>query len=153
MKLQILTLPDPSLTTICAPAPVDRFTRALASDMRETIRVTGLGLAAPQVGHQIRLFVVNVGKLGLPYFAFFNPLITWASPDQEWGDEGCLSDPGTVKSNLRIRRHKTIEVQFTNRSGELMTQRFEGLQARVLQHEIDHLDGINIRDRVASQRG
>lgn len=153
MKLTIRTLPDPILRRPCGPATVDRLTRALASDMRETIRGTGYGLAAPQVGHDIQLFVVNVAETKIPFFAFFNPVMTWASPQTEMGDEGCLSDPPTIRNNLRIRRHKEIEVQFTSGSGTLVTSRFSGLAARVIQHEMDHLQGINIADRAAGQRG
>lgn len=153
MKLDILTYPDERLRTVCTRAEITPWTRSLAAGMRDLLRKRGYGLAAPQVGHTIRLVVLNVGALPVAYFALFNPVITWASPDQVADKEGCLSDPPTVETNLVVKRSRVIDFQFTNRSGELIVMRAEGLLARVVQHEIDHLDGINIRDRVTAQQG
>lgn len=154
MRLPIVLEPDPRLHVVCTEAEITGETRALAANMRDTIRAAGLGLAAPQVGHTIRLVVVNVTKLRFPFFALFNPLITKHSLDHVADVEGCLSDPPTIKAQLRITRPRTIDVQFTTGSGVLTKiDGVSGLLARVLQHEIDHLDGISIRDRLKAAAG
>ncbi|MEA1962764.1 MAG: peptide deformylase [Patescibacteria group bacterium] len=109
----------------------------LCDDMFETmIKKDGIGLAAPQVGKNIRLTIIN-SREGPLYV--INPRIIKKSWSKEWGEEGCLSVPsvfGKVKRNLKIT------CVYTDRNGKKIKISPKGLMARVFQHEIDHLDGI-----------
>jgi len=108
----------------------------LARDLAETmIENKGLGLAANQVGLPYRAFVIN----GEQILACFNPKIVDSSADQVYMLEGCLSHPGL---SVKIKRPAVIKVRFTVPNGETRTEKFEGLTARVFQHELDHLNGI-----------
>jgi len=104
-------------------------------------RNKGLGLAAPQVGILKRVIVADVGD-GLT--SLVNPRIVWRQGRQIMS-EGCLSVPGI---SLEIKRSQEVIVEGLNRDGEKIQLGAVGLLARVLQHEIDHLDGILIVDRV-----
>lgn len=106
------------------------------------VRRGGLGLSANQAGLPHRVCVV----WGHPIHALFNPVITGVSDETALLEEGCLSYPNLV---LAVRRPKTIRVRYQLPSGEWQARRFEGLTARVLQHEIDHLDGRVFFDRVS----
>ena len=101
----------------------------------------GIGLAAPQVNHDIRLIIVNTKKGPL---VCLNPLITKRSWRQEWGEEGCLSVPGV---DGEVKRRRAILVNFQNQDGQTNKLQAKGLMARVFQHEIDHLDGILFIDK------
>jgi len=101
----------------------------------------GLGLAAPQVGMLKRVIIADVGD-GL--VSLVNPKILWRQ-GKDIMSEGCLSIPGI---NLEIKRSKEVIVEGLNKEGEKVQLGAVGLFARVLQHEIDHLDGILIVDRV-----
>ena len=105
----------------------------------------GLGLAAPQVGILKRVIVADVGD-GL--VSLVNPKILWRQ-GKDTMLEGCLSIPGI---NLEIKRSKEVIVEGLNKEGEKVQLGAVGLLARVLQHEIDHLDGILIVDRVPKKR-
>ncbi|RJR32164.1 peptide deformylase [Candidatus Parcubacteria bacterium] len=109
----------------------------LILDMDKTMKErNGIGLAAPQVGKNIRLILVNTEKGSL---ALLNPKIKRKSWAKELGEEGCLSLPeiwGLVK------RCKKIKVEAMTKQGKKITFEAEGLFARVIQHEVDHLDGI-----------
>lgn len=108
----------------------------LARDLAETmIENKGLGLAANQVGLPYRVFVIN----GEQILACFNPKIVDFSAEQVYMLEGCLSHPGL---SVKIKRPAVIKVRFTMPNGETRTEKFEGLTARVFQHELDHLNGI-----------
>jgi peptide deformylase len=100
----------------------------------------GLGLAAPQVGHNIRLVVVLVNGKGT---AMINPRIIQASDETSKDTEGCLSCPGVEVS---VERPERIVVEAMNLKGEVNQAPCSGLLARCIQHEIDHLDGILIID-------
>jgi len=114
----------------------------LIKDMRETmVAHKGIGLAAPQVGKNIRLFIVNT-KDG--YLTWINPKILSSSFKKEVSEEGCLSIPDFF---CDIKRSVRIKVSAYNEFGKKITFRALGLYARVIQHEIDHLDGILIIDR------
>lgn len=112
----------------------------------------GVGIAAPQVDINLRLFIMcsqansryPLAPDMTPTF-IINPEIIWRSDDIEKGWEGCLSLPG-----LRglVPRHHAIKVQYTSRSNELIEVEYTGFIARVFQHELDHLDGIVYIDRV-----
>ena len=116
--------------------------KKFCADMVKTIAgKDGVGLAAPQVGKNIRLCVVNT-KNGEIYL--INPKIIKKSWAKEWGEEGCLSFPGLFGE---VRRHKKIICKFLDREGKENIVQADGLLARVIQHETDHLDGILFVDK------
>ena len=104
----------------------------------------GIGLAAPQIGVESRVIVIGMGDLqsdGVEDFAkaFFNPEITEASKDQEYMIEGCLSYPGLF---VKVKRPKEITFTFEDEEGTKYYDHLSGITSRIVQHEIDHLDGI-----------
>jgi peptide deformylase len=101
----------------------------------------GVGLAAPQIGKNIRLIVINTQDGPI---AVFNPRFLSKSFFKEWGEEGCLSVPDVFGE---VKRHKKIVCEYTDETGIKATVSAQGLLARVLQHEIDHLDGILFIDK------
>lgn len=120
---------------------------SLASDMSKTmIADKGIGLAAPQVGKNIRLIIVST-KSGPQ--VMFNPKIVGKSLLQEWGEEGCLSIPGVFGN---VKRYRTIDCSFLDTEGKKQTAKAEGLLARIIQHEIDHLDGVLFIDKAKDIR-
>jgi peptide deformylase len=121
----------------------DTSMQKLVDDMFETMHVAhGVGLAAPQIAISIRLFVAEYEENKL---VLFNPEIIKAE-GEELGTEGCLSIPGYAGDN--IRRATSIVVKGQDVRGKSVRVRAEGWYARVLQHEIDHLDGILFLDRL-----
>ena len=104
-------------------------------------KTDGVGLAAPQIGKNIRLAVIN-SKDGA--FCIINPRITKKSFARELGQEGCLSIPGVFG---KVKRHKKIVVTYFDQTGKKIRLAAQGMMARVLQHEIDHLDGILFIDK------
>jgi peptide deformylase len=136
--------------------PVTRFDdelQELIDDMFETMRAApGVGLAAPQVGESLRLFVVewpedeeDPESAVVPY-AIVNPSIVKARGEEE-GEEGCLSVPGYVGD---VRRATEIVIKGKDRGGKKIRMKVDGWLARIFQHEIDHLDGILFIDRADS---
>jgi peptide deformylase len=114
----------------------------LCADLEETmLKKEGVGLAAPQIGENIRLIAVNTKNGPI---SMFNPKITQKSLLQEWGEEGCLSVPMTFGD---VKRYKKVACVFCNRQGAKGKIKASGLLARVIQHEIDHLDGILFIDK------
>ena len=121
----------------------DSSYQRLIDDMFETMRAAnGVGLAAPQIAQSIRLFVAEYEDRKV---AMFNPTIVKAE-GEELGTEGCLSIPGYVGEN--IRRATKITVKGQDVHGKSIKVVAEGWFARILQHEIDHLDGILFIDRL-----
>ena len=143
--LSIRVFGDPVLRE--QASPVDSFDaglRRLAEDMIETMRqAPGVGLAAPQVGRSLRLIVFEVGE-ETGARALANPVLK-----NEWGeqvgDEGCLSVPGLY---YPVRRAQKIWAEGMDLDGHGVTIEGEDLLARVLQHEVDHLDGVLCIDRL-----
>lgn len=136
--LPIIKVPDPRLHQMCRPSVGDGHDRHLAGEMRMTaIRANALGLAAPQVGDNVRIIVVRIGRL-VTYFALFNPVITWRSEQTAVEVEGCLSIPGI---NIPVRRSREIVIRFRTRSWDEEEMKIGGLEARIVQHEVDYLDG------------
>lgn len=110
-----------------------------ATDLIETMyHHNGLGLAAVQTRHLWRVFVMR-GTTENGDFACFNPRIVTASEEKILLDESCLSYPGVV---VKIKRPRHVKLRFVVPSGEVVTQQFTGMTARVVQHEMDHLDGV-----------
>ena len=115
--------------------------------MLETMYASkGVGLAAPQVGVDKRLIVVDVGTGPLQ---FVNPCITWKQ-GCECCEEGCLSVPDEV---VAVTRASSVVVEALDKSGKKKEYHMEGLLARAVQHEIDHLDGVLIVDYLKRKRG
>ena len=146
----IVTHPDPLLHRSSEPVrAVTDETRALLDDMLETMYAAqGRGLAAVQVGVLQRLVVVDVAwKEGAPDpMAFVDPEIVWMSDATAVREERCLSIPDTPTP---VRRSERVRVRYIDRQGEAREAEFEGLMAMVMQHEVDHLDGVLILDRAA----
>lgn len=132
---------DPILKKICDPVAAGEDVRELMASMDEACRRhKGVGLAAPQVGVAKRvIFTLVDGGRGIRGRFFINPIIVDHSPAKSAAVEGCLSYPGIQKM---IERWTRIDVQYIGRNGQLHDESFFGYAARVMQHEIDHLDGI-----------
>lgn len=115
----------------------------LAYDLAESMMVrSGLGLAAPQVGLPYRCFAIKTD----PIKVCFNPRILEASEEEIYLEEGCLSFPDMF---VKVKRPRRIRVRFRLPNGETITEQFEGLTARIFQHELDHLDGVLMMDRAS----
>jgi peptide deformylase len=143
----IRRLGDPVLKS--SATPVDRFDDALRKQVTRMIGIMGdafgVGLAAPQLGISQRLLVYRVGP-DAPPIALANPEIEWKSKDQEIFDEGCLSIPGIT---VDVERPVHVRVRAVDEEGEMRMVEASGLEARVIQHEMDHLDGVLILDRTS----
>ena len=130
--------------------PVERFDgalRRLAADMIETMKeAPGVGLAAPQVGRALRLIVFDPGEEEAPR-ALANPVLR-----DEWGeqvgDEGCLSVPGLY---YPVRRHLRVQAEGYDLDGHEVDIEAHELLARILQHEVDHLNGVLFIDRLEAE--
>lgn len=126
---------------------IDEELRLLIADMFETMYdAEGVGLAAPQVGVGKRVLVIDVREEGQERFALVNPQLTEASKQREKGEEGCLSIPGV---SAGVERPARVVVEGLNEDGRPVRVEADGLLARALQHEIDHLDGVLFIDRLA----
>jgi peptide deformylase len=150
-KRTVLIAPDPRLKAIAAPVGrVDRAIEALIDDMFETMYAApGIGLAAPQVGESRRVIVVDVTKDDAPRqpFALINPEIIWVSDEDATYEEGCLSVP---EHYADVTRPARIRVRYLNRRGVSEELDADGLLATVVQHEMDHLEGILFIDHLTS---
>ena len=121
-----------------------KFVEEMTVTMREK---DGVGLAAPQVGRSIQLAIVDVTQGQEPAFVLINPEIVWSSKEIADDEEGCLSVP-TIR--LNVKRPASVSVKALDASGkEYRIEKAEGLLARALQHEIDHLNGVLFIDRVS----
>ncbi len=143
--LEIRKAGDKVLKEQAAPvAKIDRRVKKLLEDMAETMyAANGVGLAAPQVGSSLRAIVLDAGD-GL--LELVNPVIT-AAEGCELGNEGCLSIPGMYGE---VERCAKVKVEGLSREGKKVVVEGEGFLARVLQHEIDHLDGVLFIERASS---
>jgi peptide deformylase len=148
MKLNVRILGDPILRQRANEvAEISEATRELIRDMFETMYAEeGVGLAAPQVGIGERIIVVDPQQDDLPAFALINPQIVEASKETEKGEEGCLSIPGLREL---VERSYSVMVRGLTPEGENREWNLEGLPARIIQHEVDHLDGVLFIDRVS----
>jgi peptide deformylase len=127
--------------------PVDRFDDELRAEIRRMGTLMndafGIGLAATQVGTLHRVLVYRVEPES-PVNALVNPQIEWSSGEKEWMEEGCLSLPGV---HVDVERPIHVRVRARDAGGDEILVEASGLEARVIQHEMDHLDGILILDR------
>jgi peptide deformylase len=152
---EIKLVPDPILRQKAKKVTkVTPAVQKLIDDMTETMRdANGVGLAAPQVGILQRILVVEVKRdeqhpdIQEGFYQLVNPEITGVSKELEEGREGCLSIPGYVGD---LERHVAVEVKALDRHGKPVKIRAYGYLARVLQHEVDHLEGILYLDRLKS---
>lgn len=154
--MDILVYPDEQLKR--ESQPVEDFGQGLQGfiDQLEKTRLSGpgaVGIAAPQVGNPIRAVIVDVSNMKRPvpnhgHLILVNPEITeWDG--YEMGREGCLSVPDYTGNVIRATN---IVLQAQDRYGEMQRYEMEGFEARAVQHEIDHLDGLLFLDRVVSRR-
>jgi len=143
----IRRLGDPVLKS--SATPVDRFDESLRRQVARMAGIMndaiGVGLAAPQLGISQRLLVYRIGP-DAPVIALANPELEWASGDEETGEEGCLSIPGVT---VDVDRHVHVRVRALDEEGEERMVEASGLEARVIQHEMDHLDGVLILERTS----
>jgi peptide deformylase len=127
--------------------PVERFDDALRDEVRRMGEVMndalGIGLAATQVGVMHRVLVYRV-ESEAAVAALVNPVLEWASDEREPMEEGCLSLPGVL---VEVDRPVHVRVRAQDERGEGLVIEASGLEARVIQHEMDHLDGVLILDR------
>jgi peptide deformylase len=143
--MKILEYPNEVLRKNCEEIkdPTSVEIKQLILDMTQTLRANdGLGLAAPQVGKNLQICVIEIEN---ELFVLINPEIKSLSKEKITSQEGCLSLPNKF---LNINRHKRIKVKATDTNGKKQIIRARGLLARVIQHEIDHLNGVLIVDRV-----
>jgi peptide deformylase len=159
-KLKILTVPNPILRKRAKKVgKIDKKVLKLVQDMFTTLRrqkdPEGVGLAAPQVGKSLRIFVAKIDN---KFQVFINPKIVFRSKeeisekDEEEHQilEGCLSIP---KHYGEVARAKRVKIEYTNLKGKEETKEFKDFLARIVQHEYDHLEGILFADRVLEQKG
>lgn len=140
MNLKLVPSNSTMLRTRCRPFdflnpqfdPVE-FSQALVRKMYEH---NGIGLAANQVGYDLRIFAMR----GHPQnFVCFNPRIVWKSEKEVVLEEGCISFPGLL---VKIKRPEFVRIRFNTPNGDIKTERYVGMTARCIQHEMDHLNGV-----------
>ena len=154
--LEIICYPDDRLKQESIPVEIfDQDLKDFVADLEET-RLAGpgaVGIAAPQVGVSKRIAIVDVSTLKKPvdnhgYLLMINPEITkWEG--MEKGREGCLSVPDFTGNVIRAEK---INIRFQNTDGEWTEFESHGYEARAIQHEMDHLDGMLFLDRLVSRR-
>jgi peptide deformylase len=147
--MEVLVYPDPILRR--GGKPIATFDAALRETAQAMLAAMydqrGVGLAAPQVGLELDLLVLNPsGDRGQPdeELTLINPELRKRTKDREWGEEGCLSFPGIYGE---VERHVDIVVAYRDLDGAERTLEASDFLARVIQHEMDHLDGVLMVDR------
>jgi peptide deformylase len=147
---QVVKFGDPVLRS--AASPVTEFDRRLAEEAERMIGLMrdaiGVGLAATQLGALRRMLVFQVGTEAEPT-VLVNPEIEWTSEDAATAEEGCLSLPGVI---VDVERPLHVRARALDVQGEPLTVEASGLEARVIQHEIDHLDGVLMLDRAEKEQ-
>jgi len=146
----IIILPDPKLRLVSQKIErVDADLKKLIDDMIETMhKAPGVGLAAIQIGEPIRLIVADIAKKEdepQPQ-AYINPEIFWSSDERSTYEEGCLSIPDYYEE---VERPASVRVRYLDGEGKLQETLASGMLATVLQHEIDHLDGVLFIDHIS----
>ncbi|MCB9527317.1 MAG: peptide deformylase [bacterium] len=152
--LDVLPYPNPFLRKRAHDVEAfDDALRRTVADLEETMAdEDGLGLAATQVGIDLRLLILarqafegEAGK-GKPNVVIANPEVVWQSDELELGEEGCLSFPGVF---IQVERPKRVRIRARDQHGEVFEIEGEGLGARAILHEIDHLNGVVMIDHVS----
>jgi peptide deformylase len=148
-NLQILTAPHPLLRAKTEPVEtIDDELRRLMDDMLETMYAApGVGLAAPQIGVTKRVIVVDVSRDDEERrpMRLINPEVVWRSAADEIAEEGCLSLPDQF---AEVRRASQVKVRYRDETGQEQEISGDGILARCLQHEIDHLNGVLFIDHL-----
>ena len=147
---EIIILPDKRLRLVSEPVKaVNAEVRALVDDMFETMyKAPGVGLAAIQVGVPRRIVTVDTAKKDEPKNpqVFINPQIVWSSEEKGTYEEGCLSIPEYYEE---VERPSEVKVRFMDLTGKTQEVAAKGLLATVLQHEIDHTNGVLFIDHIS----
>ena len=143
--MSIVKFPDPILLTPAEPfdfikQPTDPHL-LVKSMLQQMFDNNGVGLSANQVGMPYRVFVMRAVEFN---YACFNPKIVHYGQQQALMEEGCLSYPGLI---VKIKRPTEVRLRFQTASGAIDTKTFHGLTARIVQHEMDHLDGVAFYNR------
>ena len=144
--LKIILYPDPRLKKMSRPVTAfDERLRTLVTRMFELMReAKGVGLAAPQVGENLRLFVMNATQEPGDDRVYVNPVLSDFEGEEEQ-EEGCLSLPGI---HVNVTRGKQVRIQAQDLEGKPVEEVASGFPARVWQHEFDHLNGTLLTDRM-----
>jgi peptide deformylase len=146
---QVRKLGDPVLRATALP--IERFDEVLKAEIERMGALMhdalGVGLAATQLGVLHRLLVYRADPED-PVTALVNPVLEWASEELEAAEEGCLSLPSV---HVEVERPARVRVRAQDEAGQELQIEAEGLTARVIQHEIDHLDGVLILDRISRE--
>lgn len=152
MIYPIVLFGDPVLRKKAQEIPLNQDISTLIADMFETMKsASGVGLAAPQIGQAVRLFVIDSSPMedeegDVPLIeAFINPIIL-SEEGESWAfEEGCLSIPGIRED---VVRHTKVTVSYFDKNWIQHTKTFDGLKARIIQHEYDHIEGILFTDHL-----
>jgi len=146
--LCVIRYPDPRLRQVCAALErVDDSVRTVIDRMFELMfESRGVGLAGPQVGLMVRMFVASPTFGPEDRRMYVNPEIITSDGAQD-GEEGCLSFPGI---SCKLKRKRVVTVRAMGRDGEFFEETAEDLPARIIQHEVDHLDGRLLIDRMGT---
>jgi peptide deformylase len=155
---EVLRMGHPFLRQVAQPIedPLAAEIQALIVDLRDTMQArNGAGLAAPQIGSPWRVVIYGTGSPNPRYpeapiireTVLINPVVEPIGTDAQTGWEGCLSVPGL---RGEVTRWQRVEVQAMDQNGHVIQRRLEGFEARVVQHECDHLDGVLFPWRVAA---
>ena len=147
---QIVQYGDPVLRAKALPIEVfdDELRREVERMGHLMTDAIGIGLAATQLGRLRRLLVYRV-EHDSPIIALVNPVLEWSSKEDEIGEEGCLSLPGVA---VEVERPLHVRVRAQDEYGDETLIEASGLEARVIQHEMDHLDGVLILDRTSREQ-
>jgi len=155
---RVLKMGEPLLQSVAAPVTsFDDELRALVADMDDTMHaLSGAGIAAPQIGVSVRVVIFELKDnpryphiAPVPYTVLVNPLVTPVDAEQDEGWEGCLSVPGM---RGLVPRYRRLRYRGFDQHGAPLDRTVEGFHARVVQHEVDHLDGILFPQRVRDLR-
>jgi len=161
--MRIHTVPDPILRQKAKSiAKIDKKVQRLVNEMSVFLKkgdegkMMGVGLAAPQIGVSQRIVVVW-SRGSKNFITMINPEIIWKSkrtklgvPESKNPLEGCLSVPGFWG---KVRRYSVVKVSYLTPSGQRVIRKFKGITGVIVQHEIDHLNGILFTDRIVEQKG
>lgn len=156
---QIITIPNPLLREKSTEVTLNKKTLELVAELKKTLtdkegQIKGVGLSAVQIGVLQRVFIARSAS-SKKFLVFLNPEITWYSkrktvgvPGSKNKYEGCLSVP---KLWAIVKRSSIIKIRYQTESGQLQIRKFSGLNATIIQHEFDHLNGILFVDRALEQ--
>ena len=151
--LKIIKFPDTVLRTICREWLFDGEQTIIDAEKLEKDMISamfafdGIGLAAPQVGIDYRVFVMGHKDFPESAQAFFNPMVVATTEEIDDLEEGCLSFPGIF---VNIKRPKKIKARWQNSKGEWQEDEFDGYNCKCFLHELDHLEGVVFQDRVSA---